>query len=364
MLYNEYRPKTFSEMVGQEGPVRVFKNAMKLDKMPHAVLFEGPRGSGKTSLARIIAKAVNCDSPVDGDPCLTCESCQEDMLNVIEVDAATQRGIKDMEEIKDNARYQLLKGNTRVMIIDECHQLTAEAMNAALKLFEEPLDGVMFILCTTGNTNSATTKVAKAYETLMSRCMRFTFTTLSPTDICTKLERICKAEDRQVDEDVLRSMAKKARGSLRDAESLLELVFTYTESPTITQYDAGWLVSTEDEKALEVFETLCSTTPISVYSLVDKFYQDGFNLSTIASTCVEIATDMLIIKQGGEIFHTRDVEERLKNISWTISESHLLVIMQEMSKINKDDLMMMTIALAEILLNEMTEEESPELTAF
>ena len=194
--------------------------------------------------------------------------------------------------------------------------------------------------------------------------MKFTFTTLSPTDICTKLERICKAEDRQVDEDVLRSMAKKARGSLRDAESLLELVFTYTESPTITQYDAGWLVSTEDEKALEVFETLCSTTPVSVYSLVDKFYQAGFNLSTIASTCVEIATDMLIIKQGGEIFHTRDVEERLKNISWTISESHLLVIMQEMSKINKDDLMMMTIALAEILLNEVSEEESSELTAF
>tara|TARA_Y100000310_G_scaffold342787_1_gene447432 strand:+ start:261 stop:1352 length:1092 start_codon:yes stop_codon:yes gene_type:complete len=363
MLYNEYRPDTFSKVIGQEWIVTTLRNAVRLDKVPHVILFSGPRGSGKTSLARILSKAVNCVSHVNGDPCLECVPCKEDMLNVFEVDAAVQRGVDDMDSIKTLCRNKPLLGKYRVVVVDECHQLTSEAMNSALKLFEEPPEGVIFVMCTTGQTNNPETKVAKAYETLISRCMQFSFTVLSPIEIHQKLVYICEQEDRDVSDDILRIISKKARGSLRDAESLMETVLSYTDSPIIVSQDIPWLTSTEDEKALEILEVLCSMEPIKSLILLDDIYQDGYNIATVASCCVEIAMDMMLMKQGSDIFYTKDIEDRLIGMSMTIDDGYLMKIIKNMSLIKKDEKTNAVLALIEIVLGD-SEKEEPVLTSF
>jgi len=223
VLYRKYRPKSFSEVIGQEHVVRTLKNAIEAGTVSHAYLFSGPRGSGKTSIARILAKAVNCESRKGAEPCNKCPACMEidqgRAMDLVEIDAASNRGVDEMRELREGIGFSPSRLKYKVFIIDESHQLTKEASNALLKTLEEPPSHAIFIL--------ATTEASKMIPTIVSRCQRFDFRKLTSEEIVKKLETIVKAEKTKVQKQALDLIASAATGSARDAESLLDQVLTY-----------------------------------------------------------------------------------------------------------------------------------------
>jgi len=224
VLYRKYRPQKFSEFVGQEHIVKTLTNAISSGLISHAYLFYGPRGSGKTTIARLFAKAVNCQNRKGGDfePCNQCFSCKEisegRAVDLIEIDAASHRGIDEIRDLREGIKFAPTRLKYKVFIIDEAHQLTKEAANALLKTLEEPPSHAIFIL--------ATTEIHKMIPTIISRCQRFDFRKLTVPEILKKLEIICQKEKIKIEKVALELIAQNAQGSMRDAESLLDQVST------------------------------------------------------------------------------------------------------------------------------------------
>lgn len=217
-LYRKWRPQNFKTIIGQDDNVRVLKNAVVSGRTVHAYLFCGTRGTGKTSTARILAKALNCEHPVDGEPCNECENCRAitegSFMDVIEIDAASNRGIDEVRDLLEKVHFVPVKGKYKVYIIDEAHMLTTEAFNALLKTFEEPPAHVVFIL--------ATTEARKVPLTILSRCQRYDFKPINEKTLIAALQNIAEAENVKAEEDALALLAEKARGSMRDALSLMD----------------------------------------------------------------------------------------------------------------------------------------------
>src|SRR4029077_17795711 len=244
-LYRKYRPQTFEEVVGQEAVVRTLTNAITQGKVRQAYLFAGPRGTGKTSLARILAKSVNCAHGPTPTPDNTCHSCVSiasgTSLDVIEMDAASQRGIDDIRDIRDRVVLQPVEGRSKVYILDEAHQLTDAAWNALLKLIEEPPPHLMFIFCTTD--------LAKVLPTVRSRCQTFVFQRPRLPELVRKLRLIADAEGITVPDAALALVARGARGAYRDAESTLDQLASATGNQ-VTVPAVLELLGTVEEEAL------------------------------------------------------------------------------------------------------------------
>jgi DNA polymerase-3 subunit gamma/tau len=225
-LYRKYRPQTFAEFIGQEHIVKTLTNAISLAMISHAYLFSGPRGTGKTTIARLLAKALNCQKRKEKDfePCNKCSSCLEitrgQSLDLIEIDAASHRGIDEIRELRDGIKFAPSKSKYKFFIIDECHQLSKDAANALLKTLEEPPPHAIFAL--------ATTEVHKMIPTILSRCQRFDFRRLTVPEIMQKLEIIAKAEKVKIEKAALELIALNSSGSIRDAESLLDQTLTFS----------------------------------------------------------------------------------------------------------------------------------------
>jgi DNA polymerase III subunit gamma/tau len=313
-LYRKYRPLTFSDVIGQGHIVQTLSNAIKHGRISHAYLFTGPRGTGKTTLARIFARAVNCanlssDKGADdkssirhseagadnitkfADPCLKCDTCKNitdgRSLDIFEIDAASNTGVDNIRELRENVKFPPTQAKYKVYIIDEVHMLSAGAFNALLKTLEEPPAHVIFIL--------ATTEIHKVPETIISRCQRYDFARLPVENIVKKLTLIAKSEKIKIEKDALEMIAISAEGGMRDAESLLSQVISL-EDKNITAKEVEEILGTTQRQSLESLAGhLLAKETTEALALVNKLSQDGYNLDVFNKSFLNYLRQVMLV---------------------------------------------------------------------
>ncbi len=294
VFYRKWRPQTLAEVVGQEPVTRTLRNAIATGRVAHAYLFHGPRGTGKTSTGRILAKAVNCLDNQTGEPCNRCEICQAfnegRALDLIEIDAASNRGIDEIRDLREKVGFAPHLARYKVYIIDEVHMLTEPAFNALLKTLEEPPSYVIFVL--------ATTEVHKVPTTILSRCQRFDFRRIPVEAMVRRLEQICEAEGIEIEPQALRLIARAATGSLRDAENLLEQLLVY-HGPKITlQQVHQELGISGDLRIKELVEHILRRDLPAALTTVNQVAAEGLDLKTFNRGLVEYLRELLAVKVG------------------------------------------------------------------
>jgi DNA polymerase-3 subunit gamma/tau len=294
VFYRKWRPQTLSEVVGQDPVTQTLSHAVESAKIAHAYLFCGPRGTGKTSTARILAKAVNCPNGAGGEPCNACDTCRSiaegRALDVIEIDAASNRGIDEIRSLREKANYAPSLARYKVYIIDEVHMLTEAACNALLKTLEEPPPHVIFVL--------ATTEAHKVLPTIVSRCQRFNFHRLRQPDIVDKLKLICKKEKIHIEAPSLELIARAATGSLRDAENILQqMIAYYGNRIELDQIQAelgmGW-----DSRVRELARCVVSRDMAAGLRIVNNLNSDGVDLHQFNLGLVEYLRGLLLVRSG------------------------------------------------------------------
>lgn len=283
-LYRKYRPKSFSEVIDQLQAKLVLQNAILTDRVSHAYIFSGPRGSGKTTLARILAKALNCPNRKGYEPCCVCDSCisidKGNHPDVLELDAASNRGIDEIRRIRDAVVFKPMMGSYKVYIIDEFHMLTREAFNALLKTLEEPPKGVVFVL--------ATTNLERVPPTIVSRCQVIEFKGFRESDILQHLTRVAAQEKIDADREALALIAKRASGGMRDALTLLEQVSSYAFGEKITVEKVERALGLAPARTVrEYLQALMNGDVKNATDIIERVYEDGFDIDQFVLLCLE-----------------------------------------------------------------------------
>ena len=326
VLYRKYRPTNFSEVVGQEHIVKTLKNAVRREKIAHAYLFSGPRGIGKTTIARILAKVVNCKNSKSGEPCNECENClninDNKFLDLIEIDAATHTQVDKIRDLIEKINFSPTSGKYKVYIIDEVHMLSKGAFNALLKTLEEPPKHAIFIL--------ATTEIHKIPATIISRCQRFDFRRLKVSEIKERLEKIAKQEKVKVEKGVLDFIAINSNGGLRDSESLFGQILSL-EDGDITLKEVQTILAIADiSVAVKLIELIVEKKYSEAIDYINKITDDGYDLEQFAIFLIEYCRKLMLIKISPEIkktFSSEMTEEQiaeLEAISQKTSVSQIL----------------------------------------
>lgn len=317
-LARKYRPQTFADVVGQEHVSVTLGNALAEDRLHHAYLFCGARGVGKTTVARILAKAVNCTARNDAtEPCNTCASCEEittgRSLDVQEIDGASNNGIDDVREIREHLKYLPSGERYKIYIIDEVHMLSASAFNALLKTLEEPPPHVIFVF--------ATTEPHKIPATILSRCQRYDFRRLGTAKIITTIQAIAKTEDYQIDEDVLGLIAYEAEGSLRDAESLLDQVVAFAGKAVTIDKVRELLGFTDRATVMQLVEAIVAHDIGTALEQFESVFQSGGNIPRLAQELLETFRHLWVITSCGKLPHRDElpaaVAEKLEALAET-----------------------------------------------
>jgi DNA polymerase III subunit gamma/tau len=311
-LYRKYRPQDFDEVVGQEAVVRTLRNAIDSDQVRQAYLFAGPRGTGKTSLARILAQALNCAQGTTTTPDRTCHSCvaiaNGTSLDVIEMDAASQRGIDDIREIRERVVLQPVEGRYKVYILDEAHQLTDAAFNALLKLIEEPPPHLVFVFCTTD--------LAKMLPTVRSRCQTFVFSRPRLPDLLALLTRVTQGEGIEAPEAALSLIARSARGSYRDAVSTLDQLAAATEGKVTVQAVLQLLGAVEEEALFRLCDLVVDRDTAGALQFIEELAEQGQDLTRLVTDLLEHLRQLLLVQHIGEVPEslplTEETRERLR----------------------------------------------------
>jgi DNA polymerase III subunit gamma/tau len=308
----KWRPQVFDDIIGQEHITTTLQNAIKQDRVAHAYLLCGPRGIGKTTTARIFAKALNCEKGPRPNPCNKCASCKDitasRSVDVIEIDGASNRGIDEIRNLRESVKFSPQNGKFKIYIIDEVHMLTPEAFNALLKTLEEPPAHVKFIF--------ATTAAYKVMPTIISRCQRFNFRRLSVQDIAKKLKSIARNEKITIDDQALFNIARQASGSMRDAESIMDQLAAYCKDKITAEETNSMLGLIEQEMFYNFAQYIIDKDTPSAIKFINKIADEGIDISQFLLGLVEYFRNAMLIKEGKDLYSAIDLtEEEIKKIS-------------------------------------------------
>jgi len=331
-LYRKYRPQDFSEIIGQEHIVKTLTNAINSGAISHAYLFSGPRGSGKTTMARIFAKAVNCAGKSGKKPCNNCDSCLEIMasksMDLVEIDAASHTGVDDVRELIDGLKFAPVKSKYKIFIIDECHQLSKSASNALLKTLEEPPSHAIFLL--------ATTEAHKMIPTIISRCQRFDFKRLHVPEIIKKLEFIAKKEGIKFEPAAISLIALNARGSFRDAESLLDKCVSFSgKDNLVTAQEIKELLGIVEVGQISKFvDFIVRHNAKEAILLLNNLVEEGVDLQEFAKTLIFYLRQSLLFKINSDLLDretsgmTKEEIEKIKAQVLELSEKDIQTMLE------------------------------------
>ncbi len=326
-LYRKYRPQTFDDLVGQGAVSTTLKSQLTGGRLSHAYLFTGSRGTGKTSSAKILAKAVNCEAPVDGNPCNCCKACRSidsgACMDVLEIDAASNNGVDNVRDLRDGAVYTPSEVKKRVYIIDEVHMLSISAFNALLKIIEEPPEHLLFIL--------ATTELHKVPATILSRCQRFSFRRISQEDITSRLQYVAYQEKIDLDESAARVLARLADGGMRDALSLLDQCASATTGPLDARQVYRCLGIAGVQECGELLRCIAGKDTRTALKLLDDAYSRGKDLGALLDEMICVVRDILILQtapqQGITLVSGVASDEQLRSLVSRFSPAELVRIM-------------------------------------
>ena len=331
-LYRVYRPKTFGDVVGQEHIVKTLKNQIKNNNIGHAYLFSGTRGTGKTSTAKIFARAVNCLNPINEEPCNECEICidtlNDNIMDIVEIDAASNNSVDDIRELRESVKYTPSKAKYKVYIIDEVHMLSQGAFNALLKTLEEPPSYVIFIL--------ATTEPHKIPATILSRCQRFDFKRVSSKDIASRMSYICKKENIEAEEKALSLIARNSQGALRDALSILDQCMSFGNEK-IEYNDVIELLGTVNiDELFELSQSIIDENTKKSLEILNEFIIGGKDIRNLINDLIDHFRNLMVCKVSKDLDEIISLPEesieRLKEQSQNVNINDLIRILNILSE--------------------------------